>query len=112
MAHSPAPSGTALPQLSRPLQGSDSWWVWGSLDRTATLSCLLCQDEGRRETAGWAGHRDGQASGSASTEEQEDGPPLHPLTPLLPSCSSQGQGRAAHSAPQKVTWREQQMSGR
>uniref|UniRef100_A0A8C8AAJ2 Myozenin 3 n=1 Tax=Otus sunia TaxID=257818 RepID=A0A8C8AAJ2_9STRI len=44
----------------------------------------------------------------ASAEEQGDGtcPPLHPPTPLLASCSSQSQGRVAHTAQRKVTQRE------
>ena len=64
--------------------------------------------------AWWAGHGDGQASGSACTEEQGDGagPRLHTLTPLFTSCSSQGRGQVAHTAPRKVTQRERQTSAR
>lgn len=51
-ARPPAPSGTALPRLLQPLQGSDSWRDWGDR-RAAALSCPLRRDEGRGER--WLG---------------------------------------------------------
>lgn len=61
-----------------------------------------------------AGQGDGPAPGSAITEEQGGGagPLLHPLTSLLTSCSSPGQGQVTHTALRQVTWMEQQTSGR
>ena len=71
---------------------------------------VSAETNGERRWLGGLGMETGKHQIQHPPKSKGAGPPLHPVTPLLASCSIQAWVRVAHTSPRQLTWRERQTS--